>query len=350
MRGQKIGPGLRVLLVTPDERGSLGFFCQRAFAKMGHITQVFNYRAHVFGADYLRSRSPMPRWLRILQIKPRALLMNQRLCRMVSRFAPDLVLVIKGELIEPRTVRALTARGRSPIVLWYPDASHRLVKRFYQRIARGMAFYDATFVVDPTNLPAEIRPSIRRLEYLTFACDPDFHHRVQLTSLERVRYESHICFVGNSHGPGSPRNTALLALADYPLAVWGLGWERTLLAEISPQALRGPAYADQMLKVYSGSEIALNFSLDRYLVFRNFEVPACGPLLVTEQVPELEGLFHPGEEIVVYNNLDELRHTLDHYLAHPKEAAAIARRGEKRARTEHTFVRRMQELLGKVLQ
>jgi len=349
MHNQKTGPQPRVLLVTPDERGSLGFFCQRAFAKMGQITQVFNYRAHVFGTDYLQARPRMPRWLRILRNKPRVLLMNRRLCQAVSRFAPDLVLVIKGELIEPSTVQALAGRGRSPVVLWYPDASRYLVKHSYRRITRGMAFYDATFVVDPLNLPAEIKPSIRRLEFLTFACDPDFHHRVQLTSRERARYESHICFVGNSHGSGSPRNTSLLALADYPLAVWGLGWEHTPLAEVSPTILRGPAYAGEMLKVYSGSEVALNFSLDRYLIFRNFEVPACGPLLVTEKVPELEAFFQPGWEIVVYNDLEDLRHTLDHYLAHPKEAAAIARRGGERARTEHTFVRRMEELLGKVL-
>ena len=100
--------------------------------------------------------------------------------------------------------------------------------------------------------------------------------------------------------------------------------------------------------VYSGGEIALNFSYDRYLIFRNFEVPACGPLLVTEDVPELERFFDPGKEVVVFGSLGDLREKLDYYLAHPGEAQDIARRGLGRAHTEHTFVQRMGELLDKV--
>jgi len=329
----------RVLLVTPAWKGSLGFFCRRAFEQMGHQVQVFDYRREALGEGY-DSAAPAS-WLSILRNKLRMVLMNRRLRRVVAQLAPDLVLAIKGELIKPSTVKALSRKSGAAVTLWYPDAGRYLTKRSYRRIAQGMGYYDVTFLCDPGNVPEILRPTIRRAESLTFACDPEFHHRVLLTAEEQACYGSRICFVGNSHGSGSLRNSTLTALSEYPL-------ERTSLAETSSATLRGSAYADEMLKVYSGSEIALNLSFDRYLIFRNFEVPACGPLLITEDVPDLEKFFRPGKEVVTFHDVSGLRQKLDYYLAHPGEARAIARGGQRRAHAEHTFIHRMNELLDKV--
>lgn len=336
----------RVLLVTPAWKGSLGFFCRRAFEQMGHQVRVFDYRRDALGEGY--DRAVRAGWLRVLHNKLGIASMNRRLRRVVAQIAPDLVLAIKGELIEPNTVESLSRKSGAAVTLWYPDAGRYLTKRSYRRITQGMAHYDVTFLCDPGNVPEILRPTIRRTEFLTFACDPEFHHRVLLTAEEQAHYGSRICFVGNSHGSGSLRNSTLAAIRDYPLTIWGNGWERILLAKINSAALRGPAYADDMLKVYSGSEMALNLSFDRYLIFRNFEVPACGPLLVTEDVPKLESFFRPGEEVVTFHSIGDLRQKLDYYLARPGEAQSIARRGQRRAHTEHTFIHRMNELLDKV--
>lgn len=338
----------RVLLVTPAWKGSLGFFCRRAFEQMGHQVRVFDYRREALGEGY--DRAAQASWLRVLCNKLGMASMNRRLRLVVAQFTPDLVLVIKGELIEPSTVKSLIERSSAAVALWYPDPSRRLTEQSFRRIAQGMGHYDVTFLCDPAHIPETMGPTIRRSEFLTFACDPEFHHQVSLTAEEQVRYGSQICFVGNWQGAESPRASMLPALSDYPLTIWGRGWERISLAETGSATLRGPAYADDMLKVYSGSEMALNLSFDRYLIFRNFEVPACGPLLVTEDVPKLESFFRPGEEVVVFHNVDDLREKLDYYLAHPDEARAIAGRGQHRAHTEHTFVRRMEELLSEVFQ
>lgn len=337
---------LSVLLVTPAWRGSLGFFCRRALEQMGHRVSVFDYRRQALGEGYA-SRGPAG-LVRIMRNKVGVALMNRRLRQAVDRLGPDLVLVIKGELIQPSTVEALSQGSGAAVALWYPDVSLYLTKRSYRRIAQSMAHYHATFLCDLANLPKTLGPTIRRKEFLTFACDPEFHHQVPLTGEERARYGSRICFVGNSHGRGSPRDSTLAALSNYPLAVWGNGWERVPWPQEGALILRGPAHAEHMLKVYSSSEIALNFSFARYLNFRNFEVPACGPLLVTEDVPELARFFRPGEEVVAFQDVSDLRQKLDYYLAHPDQAQAIARRGRRRAHAEHTFVHRMTELLNRV--
>jgi spore maturation protein CgeB len=341
-----MGTGLNILLVTPTWEGSLGFFCQRAFRKMGHCVTAFDYRRQALGAGYDEVRSTSP--LRIARGKIGVALMNRSLRRAVAGAGVDLVFVIKGELIEPETVSYLAQRVHRAVALWYVDPSAWLKKRSFRRIAAGMERYDVTFVSDPANVPEALSPRIRREEYLTFACDPEFHRPVALKAHERSAYGSPVCFVGNWQGPGSPRESMVGALIDFPFAVWGRGWERSCHADALGPALRGPAKPEQMVKAYSASDIALNASYDKYLIFRNFEVPGCGPLLLTEDLPRLHHYFRPGKEVAVYSDLQDLRERVAYYLAHPDQARAIARRGQARAHGEHTFVHRMQQVLATV--
>lgn len=336
-----------VLLVTPNWEGSLGFFCQRAFTQLGFEVHVFDYRQEALGDRY-RAHAPKGP-LRLVRNRLGVALMNRRLLRTVEEYAPDLILVIKGELIEPHTVKALADKDSLAVVLWYPDASGYLTKRSYRRITEGMAYYDISFLCDPEHVPSHVRPHIRRQEFLTFACDPEFHRPIEVDAAEKERYASKICFVGNPHGTHSLRDQTLLALHDYPLAIWGKSWEQTPLGKHYPALLRGPAYGQEMLKVYSSSQIALNLSFAQYIIFRNFEVPACGALLMTEDLAALRQFYRPDEEVVVFRNTDDLRAKLDYYLDHPDEIALIARKGQRRTYAEHTFVHRMKTLMSKAL-
>ena len=334
-----------VLLVTPNWEGSLGFFCQRALTQLGFEVRVFDYRQEALGDRYRAHPSKGP--LRLVRNRLGVALMNRRLLRTVEEYAPGLILVIKGELIEPYTVKALADKSSSVVVLWYPDASGYLIKRSYRRIAEGMAYYDISFLCDPEHVPSHVRPRIRHQEFLTFACDPEFHRPLKVSTAEKERYASKICFVGNPHGTHSLRDQTLMALHDYPLAIWGKSWEQTPLGKRYPSLLRGPAYGQEMLKVYSSSQIALNLSFARYIIFRNFEVPACGALLMTEDLRALRDFYRLDEEVVAFRNTDDLRAKLDYYLEHPDEIELIAQKGQQRTYAEHTFVHRMKTLVHK---
>ena len=58
--------------------------------------------------------------------------------------------------------------------------------------------------------------------------------------------------------------------------------------------------------------------------------------------------FKPGEEIVGYRDLPELRRQLDYYLAHPDEARAIGENARRRALAEHTLRHRIDEMIATV--
>jgi spore maturation protein CgeB len=78
---------------------------------------------------------------------------------------------------------------------------------------------------------------------------------------------------------------------------------------------------------------------------RDFEVTGCGAFLLTDYARGLETIFKPGEEIICYKNIEELKDIVKFYLSHPQEREEIARKGNLRAHQDHTYARRMEELI-----
>ena len=81
---------------------------------------------------------------------------------------------------------------------------------------------------------------------------------------------------------------------------------------------------------------------------RAFELAAAAACQIVDLKEDLQHLFKPGEEIVGYRDLGELRRQLDFYLAHPDEARAIGENARRRALAEHTLRHRIDEMLATV--
>jgi hypothetical protein len=82
-----------------------------------------------------------------------------------------------------------------------------------------------------------------------------------------------------------------------------------------------------------------------------FEGAACGAMLLTDAVKNgLSDLFIPGEELVTYEDDDDLMTKLRHYLEHEEERARIAEAGYARTHSEHTYERRAQSILDTITQ
>ena len=108
------------------------------------------------------------------------------------------------------------------------------------------------------------------------------------------------------------------------------------------------------LAIYSGSTLSLNHHHPMNDIVgvntRAFELAASGACQVVDLKDELPALFTPGEEVVAYRDLDEMKKHLTYYLAHPDEARAIGGNAMKRALQEHTLRHRIEEILAVVEQ
>jgi len=156
-----------------------------------------------------------------------------------------------------------------------------------------------------------------------------------------------LVLVGNSRGILRPILRDLLP-TDRDLAVWGQQWEPFL-----PPALIAGEHLpnDQVRRAYSSAAIVLNDHWDdmreRGIVSnRVYDALACGALVVSDCLPELEERF--GQAVVTYRTRAELRAHVERLLADPDERAARAAAGRAAVLGAHTFRHRVDALLSSI--
>jgi spore maturation protein CgeB len=162
-----------------------------------------------------------------------------------------------------------------------------------------------------------------------------------------------ITFIGNFHRIHSSRVALLEALCSHfpQLKVWAPGVDH--LAPGSPirNCYQGPAWGREMYTVMSRSKIALNHHGDILPYANNcrlYEATGMGALLVTDWKENLHEMFEPGREVVAYHSPEECAELVQYYLRHDAERQAIAHAGQRRTLQEHTYVRRVRELVDNI--
>ncbi|MDR7544227.1 MAG: glycosyltransferase [Armatimonadota bacterium] len=145
-----------------------------------------------------------------------------------------------------------------------------------------------------------------------------------------------VTFIGQPHGN---RRQVLDALrrAGFPVEAWGYGWPR------------GKLSTRQAVEVINQSTINLNLSNAStgevgQIKGRDFEVPACRGLLLTQPVEALDDYFVPGVEVLTHGDLEDLVAKIRWVLAHPVEADRIREAGYRRVLRDHTYERRFTEI------
>ena len=125
-------------------------------------------------------------------------------------------------------------------------------------------------------------------------------------------------------------------------------------AEMLPVDRLGPPLSDdELIKLYSHSQISLGFSevqdpqtgvIKRHIRLRDFEAPMSGALYFTGYQDELREFYEIDREIVCYDTPAELLDKVRYYLSHEAEADQIRAAGLARARRDHTWKNRFVQL------
>ena len=97
---------------------------------------------------------------------------------------------------------------------------------------------------------------------------------------------------------------------------------------------------DVLSHVYRRSKINLNMTLhciETGVPQRVLDVMAAGGFMLSNYQEELEEMFVPGEEIVLYHNEKELEECVAYYLTHEEEREQIARKGREKVLQKYDF-------------
>ena len=324
---------MRWLIVLPYERpGLMGVDFAEELRSLGHQVRIFAYRRDNPVYKNRGLKGAYQRWI------------LRRLERACRDWRPALTLVIKGGPITGPAIQRIKRRVDTLFLNVFPDNPLLMIP------LECVEAYDVFFTKERYALRSLQQVGLKNLHYLPMYCVPSEHHPVAPTAAEAARYGAPVSFVGSRY---RYRERFVQELLGYPVRVWGRGWARASAPAI--RKLAGPGvFGREKLLVYSASLLSLNHHHPLNDIVgvntRTFELAAAAACQVVDLKDDLRDLFKPGEEIVVYRDLGEVKRQLDHYLAHPDEARALGENARRRALAEHTLRHRVEEILAVVEQ
>jgi len=315
-------------------------YIEKAFREAGCNTCFFENRAF-FLPGRLRVRfAVLQNW----DLKR----LNKILLEKAAEFKPQIYVEAGGWNILPDTIDKLKSMGIKT-ALWTVDPPDT-----FKAIIKAAPHYDFVFCQGTEAVQILKEYNVKNLHWLPFACDPDFHRPVDLTTLERRKYETQVCCVGSWTSDYAKRQAALECLTDYNLGIWGPGWNNLPVESNLKKFIRGyHTKPEEWAKIYSAAGIAIivhyqdtKGNVPCYQASpKVFEALACGAFLVVDDQKDILSLFESGRHLVVYCNHKELKETISYYLEHSDEAREIAQQGRKNVLENHTFRHRVDEML-----
>jgi spore maturation protein CgeB len=319
------------LIVPPLERADYGADFREELTARRHEVRTFAYRRqNVFYRNTATKGAYQRLILKGLELRCRA-------------WRPDIVLVLKGGPLGAEVIGRIKASTGARFVNVFPD--NPLLMMPFENIEA----YDAFFTKERYAVRQLQLAGLRNLHYLPLYCVPAFQHRVEPTAEEAGALEGTVALVGQRY---PYRERLVRELAEYPLAVWGPGWERATDPRVRRVVRGSGVWGRAKFAVYSAASLSLNphHPLNDIVGvnMRTFELAAAGACQVVDLKEDLGALFKPGQEVVAYRDLPELRRQLEYYLAHPEEARAIGANARRRALAEHTLRHRVDDILAVV--
>jgi spore maturation protein CgeB len=277
---------------------------------------------------------------------------NKKLISAVRLFKPDLFFEAGGHRIFSETVEEIKRYGIKT-ALWTIDTPTD-----FKPVIKAASHYDFVFTGGSEAYDILNEKGVKYIQWLPFACDPEFHKPQILTEDEKKFYGSDVVFVGTVDPVLYPfRVKTLEALSDFNLSIWGPGAENIPYDSKIKPLIRGEKTTPEIwTKIYSASKIVLCMHYkDPQVIIpchqaspRVYEVLACGAFLMVDDQRDVIRLFKDREELVVFRDTDELKRLIRYYLERPDERKRIAENGRKTVLAEHTYKHRIEEMIKRI--
>ena len=110
-------------------------------------------------------------------------------------------------------------------------------------------------------------------------------------------------------------------------------------------------YHHRAPKVYKGSKINLNITLrtiETGIPFRAIEIMGCAGFVLTNYQEDFLLHFEPDKDFVFYESEEDLIEKCRFYLNHDTERKKIAKHAYERVASDHTYIKRIPEMLNAI--
>lgn len=315
-----------------------------------HVIESLEAMGHeVFGFDIKTILDLNSKCSKYIEFAARTLLREperlreKKLVSFAVEVRPDLVIVLLGNMVSPKTIALLKKVVSVPVVCWCQDALSTMGRQYMVG-----APYDLVFVKDHYMARLFNDMMGKRFRYLPEACNPSVHFYEAPTDEELGSYECELATAATLY---YYRQEIMKPLAGrYLLKLYGNvpDW-----LHFEMQGCHTGKYIVGRSKrlVFSSAAIVLNtlhYAEIESVNCRFFEIAGCGGFQLVSEKDEVARHFEVGTEVETFRDKDELIAKIEHYLQEPLKRKDMALRAMKRAHAEHTYKHRLQQLLDDV--
>ena len=268
--------------------------------------------------------------------------MNRQLLKMVEAEKPDIVFcVLMTYEIWLETLQLIREGSGAALIHWATDDSWK-----YEQASRFLApMFDLHATTYLSAMVKAERDGLDNFALSQWAADCS--RMAPPIPADQCRYQ--VSFIGSTYG-NRQQWVEELKQRGIDVETFGYGWPN------------GPVAAEDIARIMRESQISLNFGdsgvviedgkqvRSRQIKARVFEVPGAGGLLATESAAHLNNFFSPGEEIVVFSDIDDLVEKVEYLLAYPDRRDEIAQAGYARTKAEHSYESRFEPLINQAVE
>jgi spore maturation protein CgeB len=318
---------MKVLVFGSPSEMALGRMCARGFKSLSHEVEyvVSDYRTFplvgTLNADNVHSR-----------------LIND-----VRRFDPDFMFIIKGYNLSRETVNRIQKAADVVVANWNPDNQFQVRSEASEASTYldALPAYDIVFTWGQFLLDPLKDRGARRTAYLPFGWDPELHSPTESVD----RYECDVVFLGIW---STKRQQVLSGLLDFNLDIWGNYWKTRCWNIPLRRCRRGSKLSgEEYAKAMSSAKIVVNVLADHNVPshnMRTFEAPATESVMATTRTDGQKEFFSDEQDVIMYDDKEELRQKVAYYLDNEREREEIANSGRK-AISNHTYTDRMRSVI-----
>lgn len=295
----------RLLIVGSKRAGSLETAYVRALARLGH--QVDHFDVDQPSAS-LRQHRVVNRLTQKLQSE----LVGRSLLDFLKTRTEQYhaIIIFKGMLLSPTwIVRCKAISSTASWVNVNPDDPFNMISRgsTNRNVLRSIGCYDIYATWGKHLIPSIEQQGCAAAFFLPFGHDADNHYPAGVQHSNG----DYIAFVG---GWDQEREAILTEVADFPIAIYGEGWNR--VAAQSPlrnKTCSQNIYGEQLRQIISSARASINILRPQNYGshnMRTFEIPAMRGLMVTTFSEEQNSFFPDGRASLMFSDTTELRQKL----------------------------------------
>jgi spore maturation protein CgeB len=343
----------RVLVVQPMYGGSstIGNYLYSALLSLGYDAKILDFSKFYDAYKYMGEFTPNEDHVNSLK-QSLFNLMSEALLSSVFNEPPDLVIFMAQSPASERTLLKLRSMGIKT-AYWFVEDFRTLT--YWNTIVKNVDYF---FTIQKDDFFAELKNiGADNYHYIPLACLPDFHKKItEINEDDRIKYGSDVSFAGAGY---YNRKNVFAQLVDFNFKIWGSEWYVGQPLSLLIQDGGKRFSEEEAVKIYNYSKININLHSSMwhwdinpngdFLNPRVYEILACEGFQLVDRRKYMDGVFEDGKDLVVFDTVDDLRKKIKYYLANEEERLAIAAHGRETVVKNHTYERRVREMMNIIL-